>query len=91
MSYRQMTSVMTFHLLEPMVVKPFGIKRGSIPPSTEQMGVKRHEAYHDLLEHSVRFRESDYHKNHKQANVAMDVIVNAKCSRQCGSSKSGIL
>ena len=23
--------------------------------SAEQMGVKRHEAYHDLLEHSVRF------------------------------------
>ena len=48
--------------------------------SAEQMGVKRHEAYHDLLEHSVRFRESpDFYKNHKQANVAMDVIVNAKC------------
>ena len=48
--------------------------------SAERDGVKEHEGWHDILEHPVRIAERpDFYTNKKQANVACDVIVNAKC------------
>ena len=48
--------------------------------SAERDGVKEHEGWHDVLEHPIRIAERpDFYKNKKQAIVACDVIVNAKC------------
>ena len=48
--------------------------------SAEKEGVKRHETKHDLYEHSLRLSERpDFYTNRRQANVAMDVIINAEC------------